>query len=63
MIINNLEDAIAIDFDYENRILFYGDMGSEAIRGYLLNDSQSFEIITTSIASPDGIACDWITKK
>src|SRR5699024_7743054 len=33
VIVENLEEAMAIDFDYENRIIFWSDIGLELIRG------------------------------
>ena len=63
VIVDKLEDAAAIDFDYENKIIFWTDLGYETIKGIRLNDGHTFDIITTGIVSPDGLACDWITKK
>lgn len=63
-IINDqLEDAVAIDFDYENQLIFWSDIGFETIRGLRLRDNHKFDVIVNGIFSPDGLACDWITKK
>lgn len=63
IIVDSLEDATAIDFDYESRIIFWTDLGYENIKGIRLTDGHIFDVITSGIISPDGLACDWITKK
>ena len=63
ILVNKLEEASAIDFDYENGIIFWSDNGYESIKGLRLNDTVIFDVITSGIESPDGLACDWVTKK
>lgn len=63
VIVDQLEDAAAIDFDYDSKIIFWTDLGLETIKGIRLNDGHIFDVITSGIVSPDGLACDWITKK
>lgn len=60
---DELEDAAAIDFDFEQNLIFWTDAGLESIRGLNLTTDHSFEIISSGLISPDGLACDWITKK
>ncbi|KPM05640.1 low-density lipoprotein receptor-related protein 6-like protein [Sarcoptes scabiei] len=63
VLIDQLEDATAIDFDYEKNLLFWTDLGFETIKGFGLDDGHIFDVITTGIESPESLACDWITKK
>lgn len=59
-----MEDAIAIDFDYEQNLLFWTDRGFEAIKSLNLIDRHHvFDVANTGIESPESLACDWITKK
>lgn len=63
MIIDHLEETVALDFDYERQIIFWSDVGYESISSLRLSDRHTFDIVTESIISPDGIAVDWWTKK
>ncbi|OTF78010.1 low-density lipoprotein receptor-related protein 6-like protein, partial [Euroglyphus maynei] len=63
ILIDQLEDAVAIDFDYEQNLLFWTDRGLEAIKSLNLTDRHIFDVANTSIESPESLACDWITKK
>lgn len=62
---NQLEEAAAVDFYYAEEIIFWTDIGLEMIKGLRLNGSTRnvFNVITNGIMSPDGLACDWLTKK
>jgi len=71
----HFEEVTSVDFFHEERIIFWGDIGSETIKGIgLPNGSSDFppppplsnkavNIITTGIMSPDGLAVDWLTRK
>lgn len=63
IIVDHLEDATAIDFDYENKLIFWTDLGMETINSYSIRDKQVFDVINTGIEAPESLACDWITKK
>lgn len=64
ILISNLEDATALDFNYEEEILFWADVGLEEIRSMKINDPKtSRSIVYTGLMSPDGLAYDWLGKK
>ncbi len=64
IIINNLEDAAAVDFHYDQRAIFWTDVSLEMIKRTWVNDSQvSEDVISTGLVSPDGLACDWLGNK
>ncbi|RWS31434.1 hypothetical protein B4U80_01714 [Leptotrombidium deliense] len=65
IVISNLEEAAALDFSFADSTVFWTDIGLEMIKGLKLNGSvrNEFSVISTGLMSPDGIACDWLTKK
>ena len=67
VIVSHLEEAAALDYYFKDSIIFWADIGLEMIKGLKINGSssqdKSFTIIQTGIISPDGLACDWLTKK
>uniref|UniRef100_T1K526 EGF-like domain-containing protein n=2 Tax=Tetranychus urticae TaxID=32264 RepID=T1K526_TETUR len=65
VVVDNLGDATALDFCYKEQIIFWSDLATEKIQGVRLGNKSSkpFDIINTGVSSPDGLACDWITKK
>ncbi|XP_054165416.1 low-density lipoprotein receptor-related protein 6-like [Oppia nitens] len=67
VIMNHLEEAAALDYYFKDSIIFWADIGLEMIKGIKINGSLSqdkaFTIIQSGIVSPDGLACDWLTKK
>ncbi|CAH1786283.1 unnamed protein product [Owenia fusiformis] len=64
VVIGGLEDAAAVDFFYEESSIFWTDVTLEMIKRTYINDSsQSINIATTGLVSPDGLACDWLGRK
>ncbi|XP_006822699.1 LOW QUALITY PROTEIN: low-density lipoprotein receptor-related protein 6-like [Saccoglossus kowalevskii] len=64
IIISGLEDAAALDFYHNEKIVFWTDVSLEMIKRTFVNGSRIVEnIITTGLVSPDGLACDWLGKK
>ncbi|RWS07569.1 low-density lipoprotein receptor-related protein 6-like protein [Dinothrombium tinctorium] len=65
VVIGHLEDATALDFYYNEEIIFWTDIGLEMIKALRRNGSirHEFIVIADSLLSPDGLACDWLTKK
>ncbi|XP_070568538.1 low-density lipoprotein receptor-related protein 6-like isoform X1 [Ptychodera flava] len=64
VVINGLEDAAALDFFHQEKIVFWTDVSQEMIKRTFVNGSKIVEsIITTGLVSPDGLACDWLGKK
>ncbi|KAI1297176.1 Low-density lipoprotein receptor-related protein 6 [Halotydeus destructor] len=62
---NSIEEAAAVDYYYKEELVFWTDVGHEMIRGMKISGSGKnvFNVVTTSVLSPDGLACDWVTKK
>lgn len=64
VIVNGLEDAACLDFIYDENLLFWTDVTLEVIKQTWLNSSHmSRDIVTTGLVSPDGLACDWLSRK
>ena len=64
IVIDSLEDAVAVDYLYSEQLIFWTDTGSKMIKRTCYNGSQVQEdVISTGLTSPDGLACDWVGKK
>ena len=64
VVISGLEDAAALDFLYDEEVIFWTDVSLEVIQAASFSDPQSkWDVITTGLVSPDGLACDWLGKK
>ena len=66
-LVSHLEEAAALDFYFKDGIVFWADIGLETIKSIKINTNSSQEkamiVIQSGIISPDGLACDWLTKK
>ncbi len=66
VVIGGLEDAAAVDYVYEQGLIYWSDVSEEAIKRTLFNGSAPSGLHTTvvsGLASPDGLACDWMGNK
>ncbi|XP_051546501.1 low-density lipoprotein receptor-related protein 6-like isoform X1 [Myxocyprinus asiaticus] len=66
VVIGGLEDAAAVDYVYAQGLIFWSDVSEEAIKRTVFNGSIPSGMQTTvvsNLASPDGLACDWIGNK
>ena len=72
-LVNGLRSAIALDFDYADKKLFWSDVAHEKIMSTDLNGNkremvkamkkENWEsVVHDSINTPDGLAVDWIHK-
>ncbi|XP_066928142.1 low-density lipoprotein receptor-related protein 1-like [Clytia hemisphaerica] len=59
--IQSLYNAIAIDFDYDNDMIYYSDIYKKEI-GRIGIDGQNKEVLITDLKTPDGVAWDWVNK-
>ncbi|OQR67686.1 low-density lipoprotein receptor-related protein 4-like [Tropilaelaps mercedesae] len=60
--VTDIQDAVALDFDYENKKFYFTDVKLDVIRRSNLNGTGLETIVNSELASPDGLAYDWIAK-
>lgn len=59
--IENIYNAIAVDFHWEQKLIIFTDVQLRVIRSVnMFNYSQTHTIVSTNLTTPDGIAVDWI---
>jgi hypothetical protein len=66
-VVEGARSAIAVDFDYEDRYIYWSDVARESILRAPYNhshpaDSTRTETVVEDLTTPDGIAVDWIHK-
>ncbi|XP_069077783.1 low-density lipoprotein receptor-related protein 4 isoform X3 [Pleurodeles waltl] len=63
LLLNNLENAIALDFHHRHKLVFWSDVTLDRIMRANLNGSNVEEVVSTGLESPGGLAIDWIHDK
>ncbi|PIO29253.1 hypothetical protein AB205_0211260 [Aquarana catesbeiana] len=63
LLLNNLENAIALDFHHRHELVFWSDVTLDRIMSANLNGSNVQEVVSTGLESPGGLAIDWIHDK
>ncbi|XP_072320955.1 low-density lipoprotein receptor-related protein 4 isoform X2 [Eucyclogobius newberryi] len=63
LLLNNLENAIALDFHHRHELVFWSDVTLDRIMKANLNGSNVEEVVSTGLESPGGLAIDWIQDK
>uniref|UniRef100_A0A4W3JHK9 Low density lipoprotein receptor-related protein 4 n=1 Tax=Callorhinchus milii TaxID=7868 RepID=A0A4W3JHK9_CALMI len=63
LLLNNLENAIALDFHHNMELVFWSDVTLDRIMKANLNGSNVEEVVSTGLESPGGLAIDWIHDK
>uniref|UniRef100_A0AAR2JUY7 Low-density lipoprotein receptor-related protein 4 n=1 Tax=Pygocentrus nattereri TaxID=42514 RepID=A0AAR2JUY7_PYGNA len=63
LLLNNLENAIALDFHHSKELVFWSDVTLDRIMKANLNGSNVEEVVSTGLESPGGLAIDWIHDK
>ncbi|KAK7175881.1 hypothetical protein R3I93_000216 [Phoxinus phoxinus] len=63
LLLNNLENAIALDFHHNEELVFWSDVTLDRIMRASLNGSNVEEVVSTGLESPGGLAIDWIQNK
>lgn len=58
-----LDVAATVDYLFEEQLVVWSDIGAENIKGMKLDGSKPFNVISNEIMSPDGVRCDWLTRK
>jgi low-density lipoprotein receptor-related protein 4 len=59
-IIKGLPNAIALDYHYEQNLLFWSDVSADVIKNSFLNGTNVKDVIKWGLESPGGLAVDWI---
>lgn len=63
VLVDQLDDAAALDFIYDLGMMFWTDVGLEVIKGRAVNGSgPQITVASTGVISPDGLACDWVGR-
>ena len=66
IIVRDQQEATAIDYVYNSSLICWADANLEQIDCAAFNGSSATNRTTYakgSVPSPDGVACDWLTKK
>lgn len=63
MPIDHLKSVLAIDFCDKSDTIFWADVGRSTINRGQFNGANQVRIIQSNLASPTGLAYDWITAK
>uniref|UniRef100_A0A674DIC2 EGF-like domain-containing protein n=1 Tax=Salmo trutta TaxID=8032 RepID=A0A674DIC2_SALTR len=72
VVVGGLEDAAAVDYVYAQGLVYWSDVSEEAIKRTTFNQSGSGAaavaaaaqtVVVSGLASPDGLACDWLGRK
>uniref|UniRef100_A0A8C5BBN8 EGF-like domain-containing protein n=1 Tax=Gadus morhua TaxID=8049 RepID=A0A8C5BBN8_GADMO len=66
VVVGGLEDAAAVDYVYARGLIYWSDVSEEAIKCTAFNrsgDGSAQTVVVSGLASPDGLACDWLGGK
>uniref|UniRef100_A0A8C7KC95 Low density lipoprotein receptor-related protein 6 n=1 Tax=Oncorhynchus kisutch TaxID=8019 RepID=A0A8C7KC95_ONCKI len=69
VVVGGLEDAAAVDYVYAQGLVYWSDVSEEAIKCTTFNQSgpgsaaAAQTVVVSGLASPDGLACDWLGRK
>lgn len=61
---DGLENAVALDFCYKDKSVFWTDVSLAKIkRTWIETPKNAEDIVVSGLVSPDGLTCDWIAEK
>ena len=63
IVVDGLEDAIALDYYYKEQFIFWTDVSSEKIKRTHLGSKKTKNVASLGLVRPEGLAVDWIGKK
>ncbi|XP_061523276.1 low-density lipoprotein receptor-related protein 6 isoform X2 [Phycodurus eques] len=66
VVVGGLEDAAAVDYVFSRGLIYWSDVSEEAIKRTVLDQSGGgvgVRTVVPGLASPDGLACDWLADK
>ncbi|XP_073246768.1 low-density lipoprotein receptor-related protein 6-like [Porites lutea] len=63
IIIDHLNDAIAVDFLFAEGIIFWADVNLKKIKRIRVSTGEVKDVISVDLKKPEGLAVDWIAGK
>ncbi|RWS07607.1 low-density lipoprotein receptor-related protein 4-like protein [Dinothrombium tinctorium] len=57
----DVQNAVAVDFDYEAKKIYYTDVALDVVRSANFDGSNVVNIVQ-NLVTPDGLALDWVAK-
>ena len=63
IIIDDLNDAIAVDFLFAEGIIFWADVNLKKIKRIRVSTGEVKDVISVGLKKPEGLAVDWIAGK
>ena len=64
VLVPDQKGAVALDFDFNSRYIFWTDVIDKEIRRAKMEENPKVEVVANiSVDTPEGIAVDWINKK
>ena len=63
IIVDGLEDAIAVDFCFAEGFVFWTDVSLEKIKRIKVTTRKIEDVISVGLKKPEGLAVDWVTRK
>ena len=63
IIIDHLNDAIAVDFLFAEGIIFWADVNLKKIKRIRVSTGEVEDVISVDLKKPEGLAVDWIAGK
>ncbi|XP_053206741.1 low-density lipoprotein receptor-related protein 4-like [Panonychus citri] len=60
--ITDVTNAVAIDFDYQDRMIFFSDISLHLIRRTDFDGTKVTNVISSDLVRPDGLAFDWVAN-
>ena len=58
----NIENSVAIDYDFSTQRIFHSDLALKQIRSFDFNGSNVQIIIEKDVSVPTGLAFDWVAN-
>ena len=63
IIIDDLNDAIAVDFLFAEGIIFWADVNLKKIKRIRVSTGEVGDVISVNLKNSEGLAVDWIARK
>lgn len=60
--ISEVNNAVAIDYDFGNQYIYFSDVSLQSIRKANFNGNSVVNIVNNNLITPDGLAFDWVAK-